>query len=152
MTTITHDIEFKKALAALSVADQRRLGALFVKNVLALADDERVRRAVALVQDGNASPEELQAAAKNAKAASLDFHTRCGYEGDWKDQAAYFVAKAAAACVAPEGAAKKPGGIAWEAAMSCRMARTCAVIDSGEADSHDESERQYEILAGFQQG
>ena len=148
MTRITSDIEFKNRLGALPLASHRKLGAMFVESVLELADDERVRRAVTLAKDGNATDEELAAASKNARAASIDYHTRCGYEGDWKEQAGYFVAKAAAACVMPEDRARAVNP-AWEAAMACRMARTCLVIVSGEAAAHDESERQYEIFAAF---
>ncbi|MGF1548683.1 MAG: hypothetical protein ACFCUG_15305 [Thiotrichales bacterium] len=149
MKPITSDIELKNGLNALPLAAQRKLGARFVESVLSIADDDRVRRAVAVAKDGSATDEELGAASKNAKAASIDYHTRCGYEGDWKEQAGYFVAKAAAACVMPEERARNVH-LAWEAAMACRMARTCLVIVSGEAAAHDESARQYQTFNEFE--
>ena len=58
------------------------------------------------------------------------------------------MARAAEACVEPEGRSQGKGP-AWKAAMSARMARTCLAAD-GEEDSHDsESQAQYNILKSY---
>ena len=84
---------------------------------------------------------------KLAKSIMVDTYTRCGADGDWNEQAGYFVARAAAACLAPLEKGK-PGGPAWQAAMSSRMARTSAAIDSGDGAA-SESGRQYRILSDY---
>ena len=150
MTAINNDTEFRKALQQLGYAQQRELAALFVENVLSLSNDDRITRVVKVASDATATTDEIAAALKSAKAATFDCHTRCGSEGDWKEQAGYFVARAATAAVTPEGQCKA-GGPAWQAAMSCRMARTSMEIDTEEVGAGDESEQQYRILAEFLQ-
>ena len=134
----------------LSYPQQRMLAALFVENVLALTSDDRIARVVQVAADATATADELSMALKSARAASFDMHARCGSEGDWREQAGYFVARAAAAAVTPELQCKA-GGPAWQAAMGCRMARTSMLIDAGEATPGDEREQQYRILSGFLQ-
>ena len=87
---------------------------------------------------------------KLAKAGIMDSSTRCGAEGNWTDQAGYFVARAAVAALTPQ-AQSKPGGPAWQAALSCRMAQTSIQIDNDvdEAASHKENEWQYSILSNY---
>lgn len=148
MTQISNDTEFKQALSGLDLPRQRAVAALFVENVLSLSGDERLARVVRAASNPDASDDELASALKEAKAVSLDSYARCGAEGDWTAQAGYFVARAAEATVMPE-AQIKSGGPAWQAAMSCRMARTCVSIDSGEDTTNQESEQQYRILADF---
>ena len=147
MTSFASDVEFKKALSALDAVDQRVVSAKFVQHVADLSDDERVRIVLDVAKSREATSEELSGALKIAKSAALDSFTRCGADGDWAEQAGYFVAKAAAASVTPEGKGK-PGGVAWQAAMASRMAKTSSAIDQGE-DDHSESEHQYKILADF---
>lgn len=148
MTTIANDTEFRAALDALDEASQRAVAILFARNVLDLTDDPRVGEALAVGERGEISDETLNFARRNLKAASLEAHTRCGADGEWSDQAGYFVARSAEASLEPvvRSAGKGP---AWKAAMSARMARTCLAADSDQ-DSHDrESISQYQILNSY---
>jgi len=148
MSQINNDSEFKQVLAGLDYAEQRTIAAVFVEHVLDLSNDERLARAIKVAADQPVSADELSAALKSAKSAALDSHTRCGSEGNWSEQAGYFVARAAIAALTPQTQCKA-GGPAWQAAMSCRMAKTSTLIDdeSNELSSHDESEWQRQTLA-----
>jgi hypothetical protein len=148
MSAINNDSEFRAALEALDIVKQRAVGALFVENVIDLADDPRINNALAAARDAALAEEAMNLARRGIKAASLEAHTRCGSDGEWSDQAGYFVARAAEACLEPEGRSTSKGP-AWKAAMSARMARTCLAAESDE-DSHDsESAAQYQILASY---
>jgi hypothetical protein len=147
MSTISNDKEFKTALESHNVAAQRALAARFIKNVMSLSTDKRIPSVVKAAEDQQATDDELQAAAKSAKAAVMDCYTRCGADADWAAQAGYFVARAAAAAVAPADQVK--GGPAWQAAMSSRMARTAQLIESGDSAVSQESEQQYRILSDY---
>ena len=107
----------------------------------------RLSHVVKLAADSNASEYELSNALKSAKAVTMESHTRCGSEGNWADQAGYFVARAAVAAVTPQ-AQSKAGGPAWQAAMSCRMAQTSMLIDSDD-ETLTGNEWQYEILSNY---
>ena len=145
---ISNDNEFRDALDGLGLAQQREVGALFVESVLSLSDDSRVAQALIAAKDGSLEEEAMNLVRRSIKAASLEAHTRCGADGEWSDQAGYFVARAAEACVEPEGRSQGKGP-AWKAAMSARMARTCLAAESDE-DSHDtESQAQYQILTSY---
>ncbi len=149
MATVTNDQEMRQVLEGLNLDRQRQAGALFVMDVVELCSDERLQRAVQVAVTGDASEDELEAAYKVANKVWLDKHARCGADCSWAEQASYFVARAAAACLAPQ---KKSfgAGPAWQAAMSSRMARTCMVaaeVDSGKSLS--ENDRQYAILNEF---
>jgi hypothetical protein len=148
ITSINNEAEFKSVLKGLNDIQQREVAAQFVENVLSLSTDERVERVLKVASDADANADELAAALKSARAATFDTHTRCGAEGDWKEQAGYFVARAATAAVTP-GDQSKSGGPAWQAAMSCRMARTSIVIDAEDTSAADENEQQYRILSDF---
>lgn len=152
MSKITNDTEFRNALQKLDGAQQRTVAALFVEHVLTLCDDDRIRRAVKVAADDSASEGGIADALKSAKAATIDSSTRCGAEGNWTDQAGYFVARAAVAAVTPV-AQSTSGGPAWQAAMSSRMAQTSILIDDGsdEVSSHTESEWQYDTLSNYLQ-
>lgn len=144
MSVINSDMGFRQLLDALSLEQQREIGSRFVKNVLSLSEDPRLGSVV----EAGAHGGDLESAFKTAKRASLDAHARCGAEGDWSDQAGYFVARGAQALVEPQvrSAGKNP---AWKAAMQCRMARTCLAADSDE-DSHDmETGAQYQLLSDY---
>lgn len=147
MSQITNDTEFKQALQELDDTQQRVVGALFVKHVLPLSNDIRLIHVAKLAADSEASKQELSDALKSAKAATVDSHTRCGSEGNWTEQAGYFVARAAVAAVTPMSQSKA-GGPAWQAAMSCRMAQTSALIDSEDATPAG-NEWQYDILSSY---
>lgn len=145
MSQITNDTEFKQALQELSDTEQRVVAAMFVKHVLPLSNDIRLIHVVKVAGDEDATKDELANALKSARAATVDSHTRCGSEGNWTEQAGYFVARAAVAAVTPV-AQSKAGGPAWQAAMSCRMAQTSALIDSDDATPAG-NDWQYDILS-----
>jgi hypothetical protein len=147
MTEIHNDAEFRQKLESLDPDRQRILAARFVENVLPFCNDERVSRIVKIAADPHASADELATALRTAKVAIIDSHARCGAEGDWKDQAGYFVARAAAAAVSPAG--QSAGGPAWQAAMASRMAATCRSIDSTEDNAGQARMQQYLILSEF---
>jgi hypothetical protein len=148
MSGISNDQQFRDALDGLDVLQQRAVGALFVESVLGLSDDPRVAQALSAVRESDLEEEVLNLVRRNIKAACLEAHARCGADGEWSDQAGYFVARAAEACVEPEGRSQGKGP-AWKAAMNARMARTCLAADS-EEDSHDsESQAQYQILTSY---
>ncbi len=147
--TISNDSEFKAALVNLSGARQRQAAARFAENVLALSSDKRVRSAVEIAKRADIPADELAAAFKSAKAASVDSFTQCGKECDWNSQAGHFVAEAALACVQPAAAGVNP---AWEAAMHARMARTCESIAAGRGTDNSEAAAQYRILTEFLNG
>lgn len=145
MTQVSSDEEFRKVLDDMDVVRQRVLAARFVQNVLPLSNDKRLAHVVEVAADENATVEELDSVYRSALAAAIEGHTRCGSEGDWTEQAGYFVARAAAASVSQAGQADN--GPAWQAAMSARMARTCKMIDATDDGAHsEEREAQYRML------
>ena len=148
MTQINNDTEFRQTIGELEFNRQRELAGMFVNNVIGLSTDDRVGRVVQVALNRDAGDSEVAEAQKTAKAATVDCHTRCGSEGDWKEQAGYFVARAATAALMPESQ-NRGGGPAWQAAMSCRMARTSELIDSEEGSDSDEIEQQYQILTDY---
>ena len=147
MPGITNDTEFRKALDGLDATRQRQVAACFVENVIALCSDERLARVAAVAGNSDASDSALAEALKTARAATIDCHTRCGSEGDWSEQAGYFVARAATAALTPIG--QMPSGPAWQAALSCRMAQTSMSIVTGDDTAGQEGEQQYRILSEF---
>jgi len=148
MSQITNDTEFKQALKDLDASRQRSIAAKFVEHVLPLSTDERVARVVKVAADNEASADELLNALRTAKAATFDSHTRCGAEGNWTEQAGYFVSRAAVAALTPCEQCSS-GSPAWQAAMSSRMARTSMQIDAENDSTSDESEQQYQILSEY---
>ncbi len=150
MTAISNDTELRAALDGLDAVGQRVVAARFVEHVLDLASDERLALVTRTAANNAATDSELVAALSSARAATFDSHTRCGSEGDWSAQAGYFVARAAAAAVTPAG--QLPGGSAWQAAVSSRMARTCETIARDAAADNPataESAAQYRILSEY---
>ena len=148
MSDISNDSQFRDALNGLGQQQQREVGALFVEHVLSLNDDVRVAQALNAARNPGLEEEAMNLVRRSIKAACLEAHARCGADGDWNDQAGYFVARAAEACVEPEGRSQAKGA-AWKAAMTARMARTCLAAESDE-DSHDsESQTQYQILTSY---
>lgn len=148
MSSISNDTEFRQVLSGLELSQQRALGALFVDHVYSLSGDERIQSVVKVAANSDASRDELARALKQAKGVIMDSYTRCGEECDWTEQAGYFVARAAEAIVMPAEHIKS-GGPAWQAAMHCRMARNCELIDNEELDSSQEDIQQYRILKEF---
>lgn len=148
MSQITNDTEFKQALKDLDEPSQRLIAARFVEHVLPLSTDERIARVVKVAADGEASADELSSALRTAKAATFDSHTRCGSEGNWTEQAGYFVSRAAVAALTPCEQCSS-GSPAWQAAMSSRMARTSMEIDAEDVSAINETEQQYKILSDY---
>lgn len=147
MTDIRNDTEFRKNIKSLEPVRQRTLAARFVESVLPFCSDERIGRVVKVAANPQASSDELATALRAAKAAVIDSHARCGADCDWKDQAGYFVARAAVAAISPAG--QMAGGPAWQAAMSSRMAATCRGIDDPEDNAGQVRMEQYRILSEF---
>lgn len=152
MSQINNDADFKQVLQKLDAAQQRTVAALFVEHVMSLNNDDRIERVVKVAADNSATDGEISDALRSAKAATMDCSTRCGAEGNWTDQAGYFVARAAVAAMTPV-AQSRAGGPAWQAAMSSRMAQTSILIDddSDEVPEHSENEWQYDILSSYLQ-
>lgn len=150
MNDIGNEAEFKQILESLDPVQQRLVAALFVKHVLPLSNDKRLGRVVKAAGDPDATIEELSAALRSAMAVTFDSHAVCGAEGHWTDQAGYFVARAAVATTTPPEHSRA-GGIAWQAAMSARMAHTSMLIDAaGNEDSaHSECEWQHQCLSDY---
>lgn len=149
MIKISNDADFKQALQGLDQAQQRIVACLFVEQVLGLSNDDRLDQAINSAKNSDASDEKISIALKSAKAATFDCHTRCGSEGNWTDQAGYFVGRATIAALTPL-AQSKTGGPAWQAAMSCRMAQTSMLIDSDDTiPNNNDNEWQYNILSDY---
>ncbi len=147
MTTINNEVQFREVAGTLDPDLQRQLAAQFTEHVLELTDDSRIANGVGVASDPGATASELAASFKTVKAATIESHTRCGSEGDWKAQAAYFVARACEAALMPEG--YKKTGAALQAATSARMARTAFSIDEDDGGDTGEREAQYLILNEF---
>jgi hypothetical protein len=147
MSQISNDAEFKRTLQGLEQIEQRVVAAMFVEHVLSLSTDERIARVTRVAADKNASAGELADALRTAKAATMDSHTRCGSEGNWTEQAGYFVSRAAMAALTPCEQCSS-GSPAWQAAMSSRMAQTSMLIDS-EDETPVGNEWQYDILSDY---
>lgn len=148
MSNINNDTEFRQALKKLDKQQLREVGAAFVHSVLHLNKDKRVARAVDVAGSRDVSDDELLAAYKAARVATVDSRTRCGADCNWDEQAAHFVARASAAMVAPEGMCKAADP-PWQVVMSCRMARNCALIAVDDGSINDESENQYRIMNDY---
>jgi len=146
MSTIQNDSDFRAALAALTVPQQRLVAARFVENVGTLTNDSRVKAAIHAARRADISAPELEVVYSAAKTAAIESYTHCGQQGDWMSQAGHFVAEAAATSVTPE---PKAVNLAWDVAMRARMARTCATIAEGQGTENREAEQQYRILADF---
>jgi len=148
MSTINDDTEFRRALKKLDRDQLREIGAGFVQNVLHLNKDKRVARAVDVARNRDASDDELLAAYKAARVATVDSRTRCGADCNWEEQAAHFVARASSAMVAPEGMCKAADP-PWQVVMSCRMAQNCALIAADDDSINDESGNQHHIMNDY---
>jgi hypothetical protein len=147
MTQVINDTEFRQALDGLDATRQRLVAARFVENILGLCTDERIARVLRVAGNSEATAGELAEALKTARATTFDCHTRCGSEGDWSEQAGYFVARAATAALTPIG--QMPSGPAWQAALSSRMAQTSRSIVTGDDTAGKEATQQYRILSEF---
>jgi hypothetical protein len=151
MTTIHSDAEFKAALSRLPLDQQRRVGKLFVENVIDLSDNPKVEQAINIADKADLSAAEIAEGFKIARVAAIDSYTLCGRDADWLGQASHFVASAAAMCLTPEDQVAQCGDLAWSTAMNARMAKVCETIAHGQGADDQEAERQYAILETFQE-
>ncbi len=142
---INNDQEFKKALAGLSVAEQRELAAQFVASVSSLCPDPLIERALKTISDKQHSDSDYNEIYQRIKSLSVKTYTSCGDDADWAAQAAHFVAGAAKACLTPEEQLDNKNNLAWKCAMQARMAKNCAMMDSDEDVVDNEAQKQYTI-------
>lgn len=159
MPTITNSESFRQSLSALTIAQQRLVGARFIANVLDLTDDARIRNAQATASKEDVDAEELQSAYHAAHSSYIENHPRSDLaELDWSKQAAHFVAEACMVCVAPTYSEAQKHHLADKVAKYCLMARICSSVGhEGEYPSFDatdeavkkETQEQQEILSEF---
>ena len=142
---INNDQEFKKALAGLSVAEQRELAAQFVASVSSLCPDPLIERALKTISDKQHSDSDYNEIYQRIKSLSVKTYTSCGDDADWAAQAAHFVAGAAKAWLTPEEQLDNKNNLAWKCAMQSRMAKNCAMIESDEEFVDNEAQKQYTI-------
>lgn len=143
---IQNDKEFRAALAELAITRQRQVGANFVRQVLDLCSDVRVKAALLAAGRSDISDAELALVAQSARSARVASYTQCGKDTGWTAQAGHFVAKAVEACVR---AAVAGDNVAWDAAMQARLARTCQTVADGMGTENNEAQAQYQILDAF---
>ena len=145
MPNITNDSELRQYIDSISFDQQRALGVKFAESVIDLTEDPRLKRALATALAAGASAEDIEEAYKTAKAISIATFTACGRDADWMAQAEHFTAAALQAALAPADQLPGKGTAAWKAAMHARMARNCAMIETGQGSADSESTRQYKI-------
>ncbi len=148
MSRFRNDADFRRALDELDAGRQREVGALLVEGLSLLTGDERIARALEVARDRDAGATAWRTALKSARAAALDSHARCGADSDWAEQADYFVARAAVACLGDQVFSHGKGP-AWQAAVSCRMARACVAAGEEASPSGTEIERQHQVLSDY---
>lgn len=149
MTTIRSDTEFKNALSALSLDQQRRIAKRFVERVMDLADNPKIGKCLAIADEADIPARELSDNFTAAKSAAIESYTLCGREADWSRQASHFVAAATAACLAPPDQSEQCRNLAWTTAMNARMARVCANVAAGSEPDDSETTGQYALLTDF---
>lgn len=145
MATITNDSELRQFIDSLGFEQQRALGVKFAASVIDLTADPRLKKALETALAPGVSAPEIEEAYKAAKAISTATFTACGRDADWLAQAEHFVAAALQAALAPADQLPGKGTAAWKAAMHARMARNCAMIETGQGSADSESQRQYKI-------
>jgi len=147
MSPFANDAEFRRALDELDAGRQREVGVLLVEGLLPMTGDQRIAGALEVARNRGASAAALRAALKSTREAALESHARCGADSDWAEQVDYFVARAAVACLG--GQVLSHGkGLAWQAAISCRMARACLAAEE-EGLGGAEIERQHQLLSDY---
>jgi hypothetical protein len=145
MANITNDSELRQFIDNLGFEQQRALGVKFAEGVIDLTQDPRLKKALATALTAAVSAAEIEEAYKTAKAISTATFTACGRDADWMAQAEHFTAAALQAALAPVDQLPGKGTAAWKAAMHARMARNCAMIETGQGSADSESTRQYKI-------
>jgi len=149
----------RQAFASLSLAQQRRVGARFVGNVLDLTDDPQVKNGQEIAGKEGVTADELNDAYESVHAAYLATHPRSGCtELDYKQQAAHFVAEACMICLSPTYPERHTPHVADRVAMYCQMARHFSAIkqhegypkfDGVEEAVKKEVDTQYQILGEY---
>ena len=155
MSQVTDQKSFQLALAALSLAEQRQIGARFIEHVLDLSREPRFDSAIRTAGKPDVSPEELDAAYPSVHALYVQTHPRSDLSTlDYHQQAVHFIAEACLMCLASASVGKPPH-LAEKVAMYCRMARVCANIpheqeypsfEQAEQAMHAETRAQYGIV------
>lgn len=147
--TISNDKDFRSVLDGLSESERRIVAGRFVKNVMHLSRDPLAEKALEITQKSERSAQELEQAYRSARSYAATSFTECGSDTDWMSQADHFVATALAASLLPTGTIAKGKNLAWQAALEARMAKNCELLERDDAEEHNESQRQYEILEEF---
>ena len=145
MPTISNDSDLRRVIDGLGFEQQRALGVRFAEGVIEFTSDARLKKALQAALDPNITDEELGEAYKSAKAISTATYTACGRDADWMAQAEHFVAASLQAALAPPEQHPGSSTPAWKAAMQARMARNCAMIETGQGGVDNEAQRQYRI-------
>jgi len=145
MPNISNDSELRQFIDSLGFEQQRALGVKFAEGVIDLTPDPRLKKALETALSPAVSAPELDEAYRTAKAISTATFTACGRDADWMAQAEHFTAASLQAALAPADQLPGKGTAAWKAAMQARMARNCAMIETGQGSADSESQRQYKI-------
>lgn len=145
MPSISNDSELRQVIDGLALEQQRALGVRFVESVIEFTADARLRKALQAALDPSITEEELSEAYRTAKTISTATYTACGRDADWLAQAEHFVAASLQAALAPPEQHPGKSTPAWKAAMQARMARNCAMIETGQGGVDNEAQRQYQI-------
>jgi hypothetical protein len=145
MPNINNDSELRQFIDSLGFEQQRALGVKFAESVMDLTQDPRLKKALDTSLTPAVTAPEVEEAYKTAKAISTATFTACGRDADWMAQAEHFTAAALQAALAPADQLPGKGTAAWKAAMQARMARNCAMIETGQGSADSESQRQYRI-------
>lgn len=145
MPNINNDSELRQFIDSLGFEQQRALGVKFAESVMDLTQDPRLKKALDTALTPAVTAPEVEEAYKTAKAISTATFTACGRDADWMAQAEHFTAAALQAALAPADQLPGKGTAAWKAAMQARMARNCAMIETGQGSADSESQRQYRI-------
>lgn len=145
MPNINNDSELRQFIDSLGFEQQRALGVKFAESVMDLTQDPRLKKALDTALTPAVTAPEVEEAYKTAKAISTATFTACGRDADWMAQAEHFAAAALQAALAPADQLPGKGTAAWKAAMQARMARNCAMIETGQGSADSESQRQYRI-------
>jgi hypothetical protein len=159
MSKITTNESFIKALAALSLQQQRLVGAHFIKNVLNLTKDKHIIHAQSIAATSDAKAEDLLDAYHSVHTSYVKTNPRSDMLAlDWEKQAEHFIAEACMACLAPTYPEASKHHLAQRVSMYCLMARTCASINhegdyptfkTSEEVMKKEVDEQYRILNEF---
>ena len=159
MDKITSNEDFNKALSALPLSQQRRVGAKFIANVLDLTDGSCTKHAQSIAEKSDITAEELQDAYHAVHSIYVATHPRSDLSVlDFRKQAAHFVAEACMVCLAPTYEQYRTHHLAEKVAGYCRMARICSSIQhkdehpkftDAEQSLEKETDAQFQILNKF---